>query len=927
VTLLKKSPNDRKSYQLSKLDNGLRVLLIHNDGSNQAAAALAVNVGHFNDPKERQGLAHFLEHMLFLGTEKYPDGSEYQKFISQYGGTNNAWTATEHTCFFFDISAQHFDQALDRFGQFFTAPLLSSEFVDKERQNIDAEYKLKLKDDIRRLYDVHKETVNQQHPFSQFSVGNIETLADRPGQAVRDEVAAFFDEFYRADYMTLVLEGPQCLDQLLTLAKDNFSDIKAAACPLPAISTPLYCKDNQGIMIQVVPIKNDRQLIISFAMPSIDKYYRNKPELVIAYLIGHEGPGSILSLLKHQQWAMGISAGSGINGSNFKDFNISISLTPQGEAHVDEILDIVFGYLTLLKQQPLPLHYFTEKQILAELSFTHHEPSRPLDSVSQLVLNMQHYPPEDYIYGDYVMDKMCHVSINKLLTYLSPDNMRLIHISQSHQPSRTSLWYQTPYHVIALAQEKLLAWRHATVSPQLFLAPVNSYITNNLKVLPHSTTSLAPKLVEQLDGLNVWFKQDTTFKVPQGHIYIAIDSPVVILSDKHIAMTRLFANLYSDSVVEQNYDAELAGIHYHLYSNQGGLTLHLSGISQGQDELLTRLLTSLINNTIPEQRFELFKQQLIQHWLNADKSKSISQLFSTLSSVMQPNNPSNDNLAQLLAEVSYREFTDFSQTLFTDISLEVLIHGNWLEQDSLLIINNIKQVFCGSYSSSNQVNSPLLDINKQGELLIPMLLPEHDHASVIYYPQHDKAISTTAVVMLTSHLLSPLFFEQMRTEKQYGYLVGVGYMPINRYPGLAFYIQSPHTKSQDLIEAMDHFLANCLDYLASLSKHDWHEVKQGLAGQLQEKAPNIHVKSQRFWAAICNKDRTFSHKDQLMQAIKALSQDQVTAFISQQLDNTNQPDRLVLATTQKQGQKIKRSTAHKIVDDKQGLVNNNKRKD
>jgi len=132
--MLKQSPNDLKKYQPLTLSNGLRVLLIHNEESDKSAAALAVNAGHFNDPKEREGLAHFLEHMLFLGTENYPDGSEYQKFINQHGGSNNAWTATEHTCFYFDVQQQHFTEALARFSQFFIAPLLSEAFIEKNEK-------------------------------------------------------------------------------------------------------------------------------------------------------------------------------------------------------------------------------------------------------------------------------------------------------------------------------------------------------------------------------------------------------------------------------------------------------------------------------------------------------------------------------------------------------------------------------------------------------------------------------------------------------------------------------------------------------------------------------------------------------------------------------------------------------------------------
>ncbi len=262
---MKQSPNDRKRYQSLILDNGLRVLLIENNETQKSAAALAVNVGHFSDPIDRQGLAHFLEHMLFLGTEKYPDGSEYQKFISQYGGSNNAWTATEHTCFFFDIHHSHFTEAIDRFSQFFTAPLLSEEFVNKERKNIDAEFKMKLKDDVRRLYDVHKETINPEHPFSKFSVGNTTTLCDSENGNLKEEVKAFFHKHYVAKAMTLVLEGPQNLKQLALLAKQYFSDVSANEVPNNLPDVPLYRSEHQQIALHVQPVKNDHQLIISFA--------------------------------------------------------------------------------------------------------------------------------------------------------------------------------------------------------------------------------------------------------------------------------------------------------------------------------------------------------------------------------------------------------------------------------------------------------------------------------------------------------------------------------------------------------------------------------------------------------------------------------------------------------------------------------------
>lgn len=904
--MLKQSPNDLKEYQAITLDNGLRVLLIHNDETAKSAAALAVNVGHFNDPRDRQGLAHFLEHMLFLGTKNFPEGSAYQKFISQHGGNHNAWTGTEHTCFFFDITATHFSSGLERFSEFFVAPLLADDFVVEERENIDAEFTLKLKDDMRRLYDVHKDTINPKHPFSQFSVGNLDTLADRCGKNISKEVQAFFQQFYRAEYMTLALEGPQNLDELKSLAKQLFSPIKSAEAPLPAVTQPLYLPMHQKIKIDVCPVKNDHQLIISFAMESIDKYYLDKPESILAYLLGHEGEGSILSLLKKHQWALALTAGSGINGSNFKDFNISITLTELGEKHVNEVVDIVFTYIALLKNTEIAEHYYQEKQKISNLAFIYHEKMRPLDSVSQLVINMQYYPEEDYIFGDYVMSGMSINNISKLLSYLHVDNMRIMHVSQQNSFSKNSFWYQVPYHITPISAQQLVHWRDIgrtfrQHTQGLYLPDKNPYIVEepiiyNSENSQKSTQEIVviPEKIVNKNGLVAWYKQDHTFKVPKGYLYIGIDCPFVVASTSNIAMTRLFVDLYTDTVIEENYEAELAGIHYHLYAHQGGVTMQLSGYSENQHLLLSKLLKRLKSHQVTEDHFNLFKKQLIKHWHNNEKSKSISQLFASLSSVMQPNNPGSKALAQGLSQITFSQYQQFTTQLFQQVTLEVLVHGNWLIGHAQQLCKTIEKAFQGNANEKYAMLCPVTDMASKGTLLLPISLPEHDHACVIYTTFENKDDNSVALAMITSHILSPLFFQQMRTEKQYGYLVGVGYVPINSYPGIAFYIQSPHCDAFTLAKAMDEFISHSVSILDDIGDEQWLHLMQGLASQLQEKDHNLRIKSQRFWAAICNKDEEFSHKENLLEAVLNLTLSQVKTFINNNLVNKCQPDRFIL---------------------------------
>ena len=102
------SAQDDRQYKCVELANQLQVLLISDPTTEKASAAMDVHVGHQSDPEELPGLAHFLEHMLFLGTEKYPDENSYKQYLSAHSGRSNASTSQMHTNYYFDVLADHF---------------------------------------------------------------------------------------------------------------------------------------------------------------------------------------------------------------------------------------------------------------------------------------------------------------------------------------------------------------------------------------------------------------------------------------------------------------------------------------------------------------------------------------------------------------------------------------------------------------------------------------------------------------------------------------------------------------------------------------------------------------------------------------------------------------------------------------------------
>ncbi|MBT5829149.1 MAG: peptidase M16, partial [Candidatus Latescibacteria bacterium] len=109
-----KHPLDKSELRRFVMDNGIQVLLISDSKFNKSAASLTVTMGALSDPDERLGMAHYLEHMLFMGTQKYPAVDDYPLYISENGGWRNAYTTSDHTNYHFDIKHDAYEGALDR---------------------------------------------------------------------------------------------------------------------------------------------------------------------------------------------------------------------------------------------------------------------------------------------------------------------------------------------------------------------------------------------------------------------------------------------------------------------------------------------------------------------------------------------------------------------------------------------------------------------------------------------------------------------------------------------------------------------------------------------------------------------------------------------------------------------------------------------
>lgn len=204
------APADPREVSLIELCVGLRVLLVSDPAASIAGAAVDVHSGSLSDPPSFPGLAHMLEHSVFLGNAR-ADETELGRYLSSVGGYTNAYTDLDETNYYFTSSAAGLGGGLARLGQFFVSPSLNASLLQREVHAVDSEHHKNLENDGWRQFQLLKHLSSPRSPFNAFSTGSLATL-DKPG--LRAALAAFHAKHYRAENMAAAVIGPQPLDEL-----------------------------------------------------------------------------------------------------------------------------------------------------------------------------------------------------------------------------------------------------------------------------------------------------------------------------------------------------------------------------------------------------------------------------------------------------------------------------------------------------------------------------------------------------------------------------------------------------------------------------------------------------------------------------------------------------------------------------------------
>ncbi len=872
TTQIQQSPNDDRDYAYFELDNGMKVLLVADPGADKSAAALAVFRGSFDDPPGRGGLAHFLEHMLFLGTEKYPETDGYQNFISTHGGSHNAYTAGDHTNYFFDIQPDFFEAALDRFAQFFVAPLFDAAYVEREKNAVNSEFQLYLKEDNWRGFHVGKQTLNPAHPASTFTIGSLETLAGD----VRSDLLTFYQTHYSADQMALVIVANEELGTLREWATRMFSPVVRRAVAPPAPLPPLYLDGTLPSRLAWRTIKESRKLTLNFPLPSLDPHYATKPGDYISNLIGHEGEGSLHSVLKGRGWIESLGASAGRADADNGLLVIDIDLTELGNDHRDDITALVFEYVDLRRREGLAAWRYDEQRRAADLAFRFEEKQSPMRTVYRLAPNLRLYPAQEVLVAPYLMKRFEPDVIRGLLDKLSPANVLVEIANQNVEGDRVEPHFQVPYSLEPIAPGELTA----ASDPALHLPSANPFLPESLDMI--ETYDERPRRLIATSGMDVWLARDPTFGAPRANGFIAVNVKGGLGSPSDVVHATLYARLVEDALNTYAYPAALAGLSYRLSAASGGFQISINGFNDKQPQLLERVLESFANLAIEADRLALYRDELRRELQNFAAERPFQQAYSGLSHLLVSDAWPPHLLAAALTTVTPESIARWKASYLSTVSVRALLHGNVDASEAREIAAALHR------------HLSIADVGAKGPAVAAVSAPlalridavNEDAAMVLYVQGRSEAYAERALFGLASQILSAPYFNELRTERQLGYVVYASPAVLRRTPGIAFTVQSPVADADSLVTTTIDFLTAYRATVAAMTPAAFEAHKEGLLSKLLEKDKNLAARGARFWADLDVGFTDFDSRERIAEQIRAIDHARFTVFFDELIDRS-----------------------------------------
>jgi protease III len=893
-TVIHKSPNDDRTYAAMMLANNLQVVLVSDPTLENSAASLAVGVGSAQDPVSQQGLAHYLEHMLFLGTEKFPEPDGFMKFVAAHAGNTNAFTAFDKTNYHFQINSGKFDEALDRFSDYFKAPTLDPQYSDKERNAVNAEWSKNRDQDNWILYTLSGVTANPENPRSRFSIGNLETLVDKKDSTLQDEVKAFYKRYYSANNMRLTLVGKQSIAELTGLADKYFASIVNRNIEIPKVTITGLTQTQMGKSIRYQSIQDMKKIVIHFPIKDNKDQWRLKPTELVSTILGSEEEGTACEQLRKEGFAnsVAVSANPDIYGPDGY-LEMNVDLTDLGVKNPDNVIASVFAYIDTVKKQGINELYFRELQAMSAKNFIAAAKTDPLQQATELTMRQFDFPVENLLDADFIYDHFDAVAVNNLLQQLDPAKARIWYVGQKEVADTAIRHFEGKYSIRDISTEERVRWDTIAKTLTFKLPPQNTLFTDKPATIVENTF-LKPHQVISENGIEAYLAQPEFYREDKGSLDLEINVDFANKSVKSQALSGVVNDVFNNKNTTLKDRAQRASLDIDiLRSATNSQAIHIAGYTTKHGELLNQLLLNYATLTINEKEFSDALERYKQYLTNNRKALAIKQAFSNLRRMVNTNHTSDTELLAAADRLTLEDARNFHAAVKANALIRLYAFGNYSEADVKQFANIAQQHFPSSRQPSKRNLETFIKPVAGKNVFFNDKVDQTDNSIVDAYYGDKKSDDEQALLVVLHSILNKSIFSQLRTNEQLGYIVGSTPFPIDDIPGYVLYVQSSNTDLVAVKARMGKFRVDFLQELKAVDEVQIEQFKQSEAASVLQKPTDFYTEGKRytgdFWAAHYD----FTGRDRYLASLAKVNKEQLVALYKKMFIDKNSANILV----------------------------------
>jgi insulysin len=923
LIILNKAPNDNNIYGTFKMKNGLAVIVIQNDKTKIASAAMDIKIGSNYDTLS--GIAHFLEHMLFMGTTKYPSVNTFFDKLALYSGEANAYTGLTNTCYYYCVNNDNFMTMLDIFAQFFISPLLDKKSINKEVNAVDSEYKKNLYDINMHLVRLNGLLAIKNHVINNFTCGNLKELLGEnldENNELHERVKQFYHDHYTANNMTLIIYSSQDINSVKESVEKMFMDVPKATNNqvLP------HNKTSEGRIFQypqiayLVPFAKDNTLIIQWEGRQFnDSGLTIDPFFYLGHIFGHEGENSLCELLRAKQYITSLIFSSApMCGREILRFDLT--LTESGMDHYKELVNYVYNYIKFVKKNIHSEHIknlFREPIILKQKHYLYDKKNTDATStILNIVSISEQYPKIDLKnINDFYMKNSNHTSDQIILSclkglkLLKPKKSIVIISSQrfATKTDKVDVYYKFNYKIT----DKRIKYKKNNI--QFVYPPINNYLSIDSVIYENQMHGLSgePELLENKNILCYW-KPDYSFNEPNVNIQIRIAMPRISDNKKLYIQFELLLISIMQSVNSELYLCYTAGYIVSITPKQHtGITLYLYGNVNKIEAVCEKIVEIINNKKINNDILEMMKNKMKNLYANKKQSPPYVKIYDDFNKEVFNSYCSYDDYSDFIDNIDSHTYTNtyIFDELFEDCNVCMLIYGNVIKQTSINILNIFsKLAFIKDNKQNISKNTKNTKTNTITNTVTNTISAGITHRNIQVVNKHEKNTAVLYSVFVSEYvpfvtpgweklhcfllllckILNNQYFYKLRTQEQFGYVVSVKSQSFSGFANssyntnfISFLVQSPKKTFSEIIKRTDEFILDFNTYLNELTLDGLAEYIKNIRNVLQAPKTSIIDAANDIFINILLGNPNFNYYDIIVDALHKITKKELCDFYNE----------------------------------------------